>query len=111
MKHIKTGSVRTFFRVVADTRSLQAATMVLQPGQTSGEPSNEHPRSEQWLFVVSEHGRVVANKRSTAIRTNSLVVIERDEVHQIKNTGKQPLVTINFYVPPAYTKRGELKNQ
>ena len=50
MKHIKTGATRTFFKVLAGTRSAQAAMMVLQPGQDTGEPASEHPRSEQWLF-------------------------------------------------------------
>jgi hypothetical protein len=28
-------------------------------------------------------------------------------MHEIKNTGRDKLVTLNFYVPPAYTAGGE----
>ncbi|RYE65571.1 MAG: cupin domain-containing protein, partial [Rhizobiaceae bacterium] len=39
----------------------------------------------------------------------SLLLIERGERHEIRNTGDAPLVTINFYTPPAYTQGGVLK--
>ena len=109
MKHIKTGAARAFFKVVASTRSAQAAMMVLQPGQATGEPENEHPRSEQWLFVISGSGKARVNKRTVALKENSLLLIEKAEVHQVTNTGRRPLVTLNFYAPPAYTNDGELK--
>ena len=83
--------------------------MVLQPGQSTGEPQNEHPRSEQWLFVISGSGKALVNKRRLSIRANSLLLIEKGEVHQVTNHGRRPLVTINFYAPPAYNKDGELK--
>ena len=56
MKLIKTAEKMAAFKVWDATRSVQSATMVLQPGQSTGQPQNEHPHSEQWLFVVS--GRV-----------------------------------------------------
>jgi mannose-6-phosphate isomerase-like protein (cupin superfamily) len=33
-------------------------------------------------------------------------LIERGDRHEIRNTGRQPLKTLNFYVPPAYTSDG-----
>src|SRR5437870_2199798 len=62
MKHIKAGARRGFFEVLASTRSSQAAMMTIRPGQATGEPQNEHPRSEQWLFVVSGSGRALVSK-------------------------------------------------
>ena len=111
MKHVKTGSKRGFFEVLVSTRSAQAAMMTLGPGQATGEPSNEHPRSEQWLFVVSGSGTARIGKRSLEIRKNSLLVIEKDEVHQITNRGRRPLITLNIYAPPAYTGAGDLKDE
>jgi mannose-6-phosphate isomerase-like protein (cupin superfamily) len=111
MRHIKTADTKAFFKVVESTPSAQAAMMVLQPGQSTGEPQNEHPHSEQWLFVVSGIGKALVNKRRVDLRGKSLLLINKGEVHQITNTGQRPLVTLNFYVPPAYTKDGELKNQ
>jgi mannose-6-phosphate isomerase-like protein (cupin superfamily) len=117
MKHIKTGPKRGKFEVLLSTRAAQAAIMTLQPGDTSDvEVSNEHPDSEQWLFVTSGSGKARVGKRTGAIRRiaikqNSLLLIEKRELHQIKNTGRRPLVTISFYVPPAYDAVGELKKK
>ena len=115
MKHIKTGLKRGQFDVLAATRGAQAAKMILRPGAASDdEPSNEHPRSEQWLFVVSGTGEAVVGKRRGALRrvplsANSLLVVEKGELHQIRNTGRRSLTTINIYVPPAYNDEGEPK--
>lgn len=109
MKLIHTDKHHAFFKVLASTRSSQTAMMVLQPGEATGEPDNEHPQSEQWVFVVKGKGRAKVGKRSVSLKENSLLLIQKGEVHQIVNNGKTPLVTLNFYAPPAYTKSGELK--
>ena len=41
------------------------------------------------------------------IGAGSLIIIEKGELHQIVNTGKQVLRSINFYAPPAYDEQGE----
>ena len=81
--------------------------MVLPPGRSTGEPQNEHPASEQWLFVISGAGRARVKGRRVGLRENSLLLIEKGEIHQITNSGRRPLVTLNFYAPPAYTPDGE----
>ena len=110
MKHIKTGKRRKFFEVLVATRSCQAAMMTLRVGQASSEEvENEHPRSEQWVFVVRGKGRAEVGKRSVEIGEGSLVVIEKGEGHRIRQVGRKALVTVNFYVPPAYTNEGEVR--
>ena len=111
MKQFKTAGKRDFFRILGGSRSVQSALMVLKPGESTGEPQNEHPRSEQWLFVVSGTGQALVNKKRLAIRDSSLVLIEKGEIHQVRNTGRRPLVTLNFYAPPAYNNNGEPKKQ
>jgi oxalate decarboxylase/phosphoglucose isomerase-like protein (cupin superfamily) len=89
--------------------------MTLRPGAASdSHPSNEHPKSEQWLFVVSGTGEAIVHDRPgrahrTKLHPNSLLVIKRGERHQIKNTGCRQLATINVYVPPAYDREGKAK--
>lgn len=103
MKLIHTGRHRESFRVLAQTRALQAAVMTLGPDEDTGEPENEHPDSEQWLFVLSGGGRAKVGRRAVALKAGTLLVVEKGETHQVKNTGrKRPLVTLNFYAPPAY---------
>jgi mannose-6-phosphate isomerase-like protein (cupin superfamily) len=109
MKHLRTGRVRSKFRVLATTRSAQAAMMTLPPGKSTGDaPENEHPRAEQWLFVVAGTGRAVVGKRRATIREGSLLLIEKGEPHWITNGGRKPLVTLNLYAPPAYGKGDEV---
>jgi mannose-6-phosphate isomerase-like protein (cupin superfamily) len=112
MKHVATGRLRKEFALVAASRDCQAMKMVLQPGGVTDErPSNEHRTSEQWLFVVAGTGvATIGKKRSSLrrvrLREHSLLLIEKGELHQIKNTGRRQLVTMNFYVPPAYDSSG-----
>ena len=39
---------------------------------------------------------------TTSLRQGTLLLIERGEAHEIRNTGHEPLRTVNFYVPPVY---------
>jgi mannose-6-phosphate isomerase-like protein (cupin superfamily) len=110
MKHINTAKSATLFKVLHATAKAEAAMMTLRRGQSSSKKiENEHPRCEQWLFVVRGSGKAAVGKRSITLKTNSLLVIEPGEPHRITNTGKSQLVTLNFYVPPAYTKTGDVK--
>ena len=115
MRNIKTGRSRAKFDVLHQTRGAQAAMMTLRPGATSDDnPSNEHPSSEQWIYVVSGFGEAIVGKkraslRRTAVREGSLLLIEKGELHQIKNVGRKLLKTMNVYVPPAYDSTGNPK--
>ena len=111
MRHLNTATrQKSFFTVLATAAAAQAAMMTLKPGQsTSDKPENEHPRCEQWLFVLRGTGRAIVGKRRVGLKANSLLLIEQGEAHQITNTGRSPLVTLNFYAPPAYTSSGDLK--
>ncbi len=110
MKRIQV-SGRPGFHVLLATRDVQAATMVIAPRNSSGVPSNEHPDSEQWVYVISGSGRARVGRRRTPLRRGTLFLIEKGEMHQILNTARVPLVTLNFYSPPAYTKKGELRKR
>ena len=95
------------FRVLIGNRRSQAATMVLERGGSEGGPDNRHRGADQWLFVESGTGVVIVNGRRRALQPGSLVLIERGERHEIRNTGRSRLRTVSVYVPPAYTKGGD----
>ncbi len=110
MKHFATANNRSFFKPLYATSDCQAAMMTLKPGQsTSDEPENEHPRCEQWLFVISGTGRAIVGKKRVSLKQGSLLLIEKNELHQVTNTGRAPMHTINFYAPPAYTSSGNVR--
>src|SRR5262245_17763536 len=99
--------MKSHFAVVLGNRRSQAAEMVLPPGESEGGSDNRHRGADQWLFVVSGSGRAVVNRRGYRLKPSTLLLIERGDRHEIKNTGSEKLVTLNFYVPPAYTAEGE----
>ena len=108
MKLARTGAHRARFAVLTKTRTSQAATMILRPGETSGpDMTNEHAGAEQWLYVVSGSGTARVGHRRVALRAGTLLLIERRERHQIVAGPRSRLVTINIYVPPAYDADGE----
>ena len=90
------------FSVVAGNPRSQAAEMVIAPDEHEGGPDNCHPQSDQWMFVVSGSGEAVIEGKPHPLRSGTLLLIERGERHEIRNTGRHPLRTLNFYVPPAY---------
>jgi len=47
------------------------------------------------------------NGKRVPLRRGSLVLIERGDRHEIRNSGKRSLATLNIYVPPAYRSSGE----
>ena len=95
------------FNVVIGSRRSQAAQMVLEPGDGEGHRGNRHDGADQWLFVVSGEGVATVNGRRHALREMTLLLIEHGDRHEIRNTGRQLLKTLNFYVPPAYTADGD----
>jgi mannose-6-phosphate isomerase-like protein (cupin superfamily) len=95
------------FRLMRGNRASQAAEMVLAPGDAEGGSDNRHRGADQWLYVVSGKGEAVVDRKRHKLSAGSLVFIERREKHQVKNTGRGLLRTLNFYVPPAYNLRGD----
>ena len=95
------------FKVLIGNRRSQAASMTLAPGDCEGGPDNRHRGADQWLLVDAGTGTAIVNGRRYALRPGSLILIERGERHEIRNTGRRPLRTLSVYVPPAYTPDGE----
>ena len=81
--------------------------MVLAPGDGEGSGDNRHRGADQWVYVVSGTGRATVNRKRYALRAGALLLIERGDEHEIRNTGRGLLRTLNVYVPPAYTKGGD----
>ena len=95
------------FSVALGNKRAQAATMVIAPGDCEGGPDNRHRGADQWLFVLSGSGVAVLAGRKHKLAAGSLVLVERGTTHEIRNTGRTPLKTINIYVPPAYRSDGK----
>jgi mannose-6-phosphate isomerase-like protein (cupin superfamily) len=95
------------FAVALRNRRAQAASMVLAPGDSEGGPHNRHRGSDQWLYVLSGTGEARVGSRREGLRAGTLLLIERGTTHEIRNTGRTVLRTLNLYVPPAYNASGD----
>jgi mannose-6-phosphate isomerase-like protein (cupin superfamily) len=95
------------FRVALGNRRAQAAEMSIPPGDAEGGPGNRHRGADQWLFVVSGTGAAIRGRKRLRLRAGTLLLIGKGERHEIRNTGRALLRTVNFYVPPAYAKSGD----
>ena len=106
MKHERV-SFRKGFRISVGNARSQGAVMVLGPGDSEGGSDNRHRGADQWLCVIEGTGAAVINGHQLPLRTGSLVLIEAGDTHEIRNTGRALLKTINVYLPPAYDGDGE----
>lgn len=105
MKQASVSYAKGFHVLIGDDRS-QAATMVIQVGGKEGGPDNRHRGADQWMYVESGHGEARINGHIYPLEAGSLMLIQRGDRHEIRNTGRSPLKTLNFYVPPAYASDG-----
>jgi mannose-6-phosphate isomerase-like protein (cupin superfamily) len=103
-KHLRFGKG---FRVAMSNARAQAAEMVIPPGEAEGDPENRHCGADQWFYVVSVTGSALVNGKRYALSPGTLMLIEHQDTHEIKNTRQELLRTLNVYVPPAYTKSGD----
>jgi mannose-6-phosphate isomerase-like protein (cupin superfamily) len=106
MKHSRLRFARGF-HVIFGNRRAQAAEMVIEPGGSEGDPTNRHRQADQWLYVVSGSGLALVNGKRIRLQSGMLLLIEHKDRHEIRNTGRSLLKTLNYYTPPAYTKAGE----
>ena len=95
------------FHVAIDAERAQAAEMTIAPGGKEGGPGNRHRGADQWLFIVAGRGEACVKGRRVPLEPGDLLLIERGEEHEIRNTGDGPLETLNLYVPPAFKPNGD----
>jgi mannose-6-phosphate isomerase-like protein (cupin superfamily) len=100
--HRKTLRFGKGFRLAIGNARSQAAEMVLPPGETEGGPDNRHRGSDQWLYVVQGTGAAIINGHSYPLKPGVIMLIEKGDLHELRNTGTDALRTVNIYVPPAY---------
>lgn len=106
MEHVNVKYSKGFHVLTGDGRS-QAASMVIEPGESEGGKDNFHKGADQWLYVESGSGKAIVNGHAYPLQPGSLILISHGESHEIRNTSSVPMKTLNFYVPPAYTRDGE----
>jgi len=89
------------FKVLSQTKRSEVASMVIKPGDKEGGPDNKH-KADQWLYVISGSGTAIVEGKTVSLKRGTLLQIAEGETHEIRNTGKRDLRTINFYTPVIY---------
>jgi mannose-6-phosphate isomerase-like protein (cupin superfamily) len=81
--------------------------MVIEVAAKEGSTDNRHSGADQWLYIESGTGEAIINGQAYALEAGELILIENGDRHEIRNTGRSELKTLNFYIPPAYSSEGE----
>ncbi len=95
------------FHVLTGDSHSQAASMVIPPGGSEGGPENAHRGPINGSTSKAARARARVNGHVYPLEAGALMLIQRGDRHEIRNTGSTPLKTLNVYVPPAYTADGE----
>lgn len=88
--------------MIDTSQESQTAWMTLAPGESSGPKENEHPRSEQVLYLVEGELQAELGDRAFTMKAGDSVIVGKDVPHRFENRGLRPAVTFNVYTPPAY---------
>jgi mannose-6-phosphate isomerase-like protein (cupin superfamily) len=94
------------FRIAFASRRGQAAELVIPPGDHEGGPDNAHHGADQWMLILDGVGAAIVEGKRRALKQGILLLIEKGEKHEIRNTGRRNLKTLVFYTPPAYKPSG-----
>lgn len=90
------------FDVLATTKRSQAATMVLEPGESTGGPDNAHEDADQWLYVIGGEAEVEIDGEDVEVKPGELLLIPAGETHEVRSVGEEPLRTLNVYSAPTF---------
>jgi mannose-6-phosphate isomerase-like protein (cupin superfamily) len=93
---------KSWFAIMESAELTQTAVMTIGPGESSGPMHNEHPASEQVLYLVEGRLQAEIGDRSFTMRAGDAVIVKREIPHRFTNDGPQPALTFNVYSPPAY---------
>ena len=92
----------SFFDVLETAERSQTAVMYLGPGEESGPKQNEHPHSEQVLYVVEGEVEAEVGDERRTLRAGDSVIVRTETPHRFSNRSERPALTFNVYAPPAY---------
>lgn len=108
--NIKNAALRNnaFIRAIWTGRNLQVTLMRLMPGEDIGLEIHQH--NDQFLRVESGQGYVQMGDRQhqlnfqRRVRENDAILIPAGKWHNVRNTGRTPLLLHSIYAPPEHPK-------
>ena len=102
MSAINVRESKSWFSLLQTAELSQTAVMSIGPGEESGPKENEHPGSEQVLYVIEGELHAEIGERSFTMHAGDSTIVRRDVPHRFINRGQLADLTFNVYTPPAY---------
>lgn len=94
------------FRVAFANLRGEAAELVIARNDAEGGPENAHHGADEWMLILEGTGVAIVDSKRRLLKLGVLLLIEKGERHEIRNTGARALRTLVIYTPPAYKKSG-----
>lgn len=94
----KTQAGTAFRKVQLTGHAMQAVSMCLQPQEDIGE--EVHKLNEQALLCLNGSGKAIVGGQEYTFANGDLVIVPAGTVHNIVNTGIDPMHILTFYSPP-----------
>ena len=79
-------------------KNLSVCVIRVQPGEAV-RPAHSHPQSEELIYIMSGHGKVMIEGEVGEVKTGSAILFEQGKVHMLKNTGDTEMKVICFFAP------------
>lgn len=95
-----TESNKDFRRVLYTGKHLQLVLMTLAPGEEIGE--EVHDDRDQFFRIEEGKGEVHIDGRKTKIKSDDAIVVPAGALHNVVNTGDEPLKLYTIYGPPEH---------
>ncbi len=87
------------------TFGMRSGRVHIQPGQSCGQHSTKH-HEELLVFLSGQGMLLIGEQDSFQVGRGKVCYIPPNTVHDVKNTGKEPLIYI-YCVAPARSESGE----
>lgn len=89
-----------FRRVLYTAGRMQLVLMALQPGEDIGKET--HADIDQFFRVQEGEGEIWIDGAMTRIDDGTAMIVPAGALHNVKNTGDEPLKLFTVYAPPAH---------
>ena len=89
-----------FRRVLYTGSQLQLVLMALKPGEEIG--AETHPDRDQFFRVEAGSGEISIDGVATKVSADMAMIVPAGALHNVKNTGREPLKLYTLYAPPEH---------
>ena len=89
-----------FRRVLYTGHNLQLVLMAIQPGDEIGE--EVHDDRDQFFRIEAGSGEVWIDKVCNKVKADDGIIVPQGALHNVINTGKEPLRLYTIYGPPEH---------